>query len=391
MWLTSLQTPSASSPPSSWISRSRSLTWRSRRGGRPSPRRAPPPWPWCGDSRTRSSPRSPGPRAHRRPGPSAPPPSAWSAGAPSLSTWSHDLANTLCLTVWELRQSDPAIPRHVRRSVTQGLCHHVDTQTLQRIVLSAISSFLIWPALSSAVFISVNVSRHWKGSNKQLTPMILAPALAIRTAHSPGLLFFLNKENQMFSPSWVTSDQTTHHHSCFSPHLSISTGPHAHCGGHRLVIAQSQLYGPLHLLDVVEVLHDDQVNVVVDEDLQPLPQLPVDLLLAEPVPVWACLHDAPGHDGPPLVRALRGDVTAGLVDLSTLTTWAHSQHNIITISPSACTPRACRRPCCSRWRSGWCPPRPRRTPRPGPPPPPGAPPSSPACSSLPAGAVGEEQ
>ena len=179
-----------------------------------------------------------------------------------------------------------------------------------------------------------------------------------------------------------------HHTPSSSPltwsHLPIPAGPHAHRGGHWLVIAQRQLYGPLHLLDVVEVLHDDQVDVVVYEHLQPLIELPVDLRLAQPVPVGRSLHDAPGHDGAPLVSTPPGDVTAGLVDLLTL------EHIItcqVSISEShsllGCSPPACPRLCCSRWRSGWCLPPPRRTPPPGPPPPPGAPLSSPECSSQP--------
>ena len=44
----------------------------------------------------------------------------------------------------------------------------------------------------------------------------------------------------------------------------------------------------------------------------------MDLVLAEPVLVGRSLHDPPSHDGPPLVRASPGDVTAGLVDLLTL-------------------------------------------------------------------------
>ena len=44
------------------------------------------------------------------------------------------------------------------------------------------------PSSASAAFISARVSRQMNGSNQQLTPMILAPARAIRTAHSPALV-----------------------------------------------------------------------------------------------------------------------------------------------------------------------------------------------------------
>ena len=37
-------------------------------------------------------------------------------------------------------------------------------------------------------------------------------------------------------------------------HLAIPARPDAHGGGHGLVVAEGQLYRPLHLLDVVEIL-----------------------------------------------------------------------------------------------------------------------------------------
>ena len=45
------------------------------------------------------------------------------------------------------------------------------------------------PAAFRPSFICRSVSRQRKGSNRQFTPTILAPARAIRTAHSPGLVF----------------------------------------------------------------------------------------------------------------------------------------------------------------------------------------------------------
>ena len=38
-------------------------------------------------------------------------------------------------------------------------------------------------------------------------------------------------------------------------HLAVPARPDAHGGGHGLVVAEGQLYRPLHLLDVVEILN----------------------------------------------------------------------------------------------------------------------------------------
>ena len=61
----------------------------------------------------------------------------------------------------------------------------------------------------------------------------------------------------------------------------------------------------------------------------------------------------------------------------------HNRHPHSMLSPWGCSPLAGRGPCCSRWRSGWCRPRPWRTPPRGSPRPGGAPRSSRACSSPP--------
>ena len=37
-------------------------------------------------------------------------------------------------------------------------------------------------------------------------------------------------------------------------HLTVPARPDTHGGGHGLVVAEGQLYRPLHLLDVVEIL-----------------------------------------------------------------------------------------------------------------------------------------
>ena len=80
------------------------------------------------------------------------------------------------------------------------------------------------------------------GSNQQLTPMILAPARAILTAHSPALV----PCNTALSPGSLVSGPGLH--------LLVAPGSDAHGGRHGLVVAQGQLQSPLHLLDVVEML-----------------------------------------------------------------------------------------------------------------------------------------
>ena len=92
-----------------------------------------------------------------------------------------------------------------------------------------------------------------KGSNQQLTPMILAPARAIRTAHSPALV----PCNTALRGHWsvVTGPGL---------HLLVAPGSDTHGGRHGLVVAQGQLQSPLHLLDVVEMLTEvEQLQVVI--------------------------------------------------------------------------------------------------------------------------------
>ena len=118
------------------------------------------------------------------------------------------------------------------------------------------------------------------------------------------------------------------------PHLPIPSGSNTHSGSHRLVVAQSQLQCPLHLLNTVEILsrqvrtkskllplshlHNDQFNVVFNEDLEALSQLLLDFLPALAFLICPSLDNAPRQDCSPPPRDPLGDVTAGLVDLPTL-------------------------------------------------------------------------
>ena len=123
------------------------------------------------------------------------------------------------------------------------------------------------------------------------------------------------------------------------PHLSVPRGSDTHGGRNRSVVAESQLQSPLHLLDTVEILrrgdsqrnksqvspltpsahlHDNQLNVVLNEDLEPLSQLPLDLLPALPFLVGPGLDNPPSQDCSPPPADPLGDVAAGLVDLPTL-------------------------------------------------------------------------
>ena len=90
-------------------------------------------------------------------------------------------------------------------------------------------------------------------------------------------------------------------------------------------------------------LDNDEVNVIVYEDLEPFPQLLMDFFFALAIPtstgyslhtyllsttiytylhiyppVRGSLHDAPRHDGAPLVRGGPGDAAAGRVDVEAL-------------------------------------------------------------------------
>ena len=91
-------------------------------------------------------------------------------------------------------------------------------------------------------------------------PMIGAPAFAILTAHSPGVFP---------SPSPWGPEKCNCYHclNVFITILQIQCGSeiqllqiqysiltNAHCGCHRLVVSQSEIYGPFHFADVVEVL-----------------------------------------------------------------------------------------------------------------------------------------
>ena len=68
----------------------------------------------------------------------------------------------------------------------------------------------------------------------------------------------------------------------------------------------------------MEVLHDDQVDVVVNQHLQALSELLLDLLPSLALLVGAGLDDAARHDGSPPVGDPPSDVAAGLVDLQAL-------------------------------------------------------------------------
>merc|ERR1719192_2869090 len=67
--------------------------------------------------------------------------------------------------------------------------------------------------------------------------------------------------------------------------LAVPARADAHGGGHGLVVAEGQLYRPLHLLNVVEILDNDEVNVIVYEDLEPFPQLLMDFFFALAIPI----------------------------------------------------------------------------------------------------------
>ena len=47
-------------------------------------------------------------------------------------------------------------------------------------------------------------------------------------------------------------------------HLTVPARPDTHGGGHGLVVAEGQLYRPLHLLDVVEILNK---NILINKNI----------------------------------------------------------------------------------------------------------------------------